>query len=249
MRDVARELDHGGDAEGAAARAAALDPTAARPWRTFGRWLAARGQVGPAANAYGRAALAPSAIAWSAAAVRPRLLLDAGRSEEAEAAWRELKAPRTDEIRLGEFDYGAIRGFHHPRGIDPRLVAHRREITRYRPEDGATPPPGLHRWSRGTAFLRLRPTVNAATYTVRLALGSPFPSPRQSPTVEVRVGDGPAQRLRLEREVREYVVEGKAGPDGVLEVRLDAPTWGRAGEPAGQGVRVEAMRVEPKTAP
>lgn len=269
LGEARRALDRGEDAEGAAARAAALDPTAARPWRTFGRWLAARDRAAQAEAAYTRAAGSPSGFPWTTVAVRPRLLLDAGRPEEAEAAlrkahllswdvdpwlllevaWRELPAPRTDEIRLGAFDYGAVRGFHHPRGIDPKLVGHRREITKYRPEDGGEPPPGLHRWSRGTAFLRLRPTVKAATYTIRLALGSPFPSPLSNPTVEVRVGDGPAQRPRLEREVREYVTEGRSGLDGVLSVRLDAPTWGRAGEPAGQGVRVEWLRVEPKAPP
>ena len=32
-----------------------------------------------------------------------------------EAAWRELPPPRTDEIRVGGDDYGAVRGFFHPR--------------------------------------------------------------------------------------------------------------------------------------
>jgi hypothetical protein len=75
-------------------------------------------------------------------------------------------------------------------------------------------------------------------------MGSPFPSRLDNPEVEVRIGDGPGQRMKLDPELRDYRFEGKAGPDGVVLVRLDAPTWARTGEPADQGVRVDAMRVE-----
>jgi hypothetical protein len=250
-----------------AEEAAALDPTAARPWRTFGRWLAARDHSAEAEIAYARAAASPTAFGWTSASVRPRLLLDAGRTEEAEAAlrtahvlswdvdpwilleaaWRELNAPRADEVRLGSFDYGAVRGFHHPRGIDPKLVRHRREIRDYNAAGGSVPPPGLHRWSGKAAYLRLRPLRSAALYTVTLGMGSPFPSPVPSPTVEVCINGGVAQRATLSPEIREYRFDAVARPDGLVLVRLNAPTWGRFGEPADQGVRVELLRVDPKT--
>ncbi len=175
--------------------------TTARPWRTFGRWLAARDLAGPAEAAYTHAAESKSAFPWTSVAVRPRLLADAGRTEETEAAlrkahllswdvdpwllleaaWRELPAPRADAIELAGLDYGAVRGFHHPRGIDPTLIGHRREITLYRAKDGPVPPPGPHRWTRATAFLRLRPTVSAPVYRVTLVMGSPFPLPSRTP--------------------------------------------------------------------
>jgi len=248
-----------------AERAAALDPDAARPWRTLGRWLAARDLAGPAADANERATRARRAVAWPNAAVRPRLLQDAGRTADAEAAlrealvlswdidpwmllevaWHDLPPPRTDEVRVGAFDYGAVRGFFHPRGLYPRLVEHRREVRRYDPDDGPVPPPGPHRWSRGTAWLRLRPTQPAPSYTVVLSMGSPFPSRRPDPEVLVRINEGEARRVQLGPEVREYRFEAQAARDGVVRVRLDAPTWGRTGEPADQGVRVESFRVEP----
>ena len=249
----------------AAERAAALDPKSARPWRTFARLLAARDLAGPAADAYDRAALARRALAWPNAAVRPRLLQDAGRIVDAEkalrdalvlswdidpwmlleVAWHELPPPRTDEVRVGALDYGAVRGFLHPRGLEPQLIAHRREIRFYDPDDGPVPPPGPHRWSRGTAWLRLRPTQPAATYSVVLSMGSPLPSRRPDPEVVVRINGGDARRVQLGPEVREYRFEAQAARDGVVLVRLDAPTWGRTREPADQGVRVELLRVEP----
>jgi hypothetical protein len=251
-------------ARAAVVAAASHDPDAARPWRTFGRWLAARDLAEPAAAAYEQATRGRWAIEWPSAAVRPSLLLRAGHDSEAQAAlpvthrlswdvdpwlllevaWQELPAPRTDEVRLGSFDYGAVRGFYHPRGIDPDLTRHRREVRRYVAGEGPVPPPGLHRWSRGTAWLRLRPLRAARSYAVVLTMGSPFPSRLDNPEVEVRIGDGPGQRMKLDPELRDYRFEGKAGPDGVVLVRLDAPTWARTGEPADQGVRVDAMRVE-----
>jgi hypothetical protein len=252
-------------ASAAAERAAALDPESPRPWRTFARLLAVRDLAGPAVDAYDRAALSRRALAWPNAAVRPRLLHDAVRIADAEkalrealvlswdidpwmlleVAWHELPPPRTDEVRVGALDYGAVRGFLHPRGLEPELIAHRREIRRYDPDDGPVPPPGPHRWSRGTAWLRLRPPQPAATYSVVLSMGSPFPSRRPDPEVAVRINGGDTHRVRLGPEVREYRFETEAARDGVVRVRLDTPTWGRTGEPADQGVRVELFRVEP----
>ncbi len=201
-------------------------------------------------------------------AVRPRLLADAGRTEETEAAlrkahllswdvdpwllleaaWRELPAPRADAIELAGLDYGAVRGFHHPRGIDPTLIGHRREITLYRAKDGPVPPPGPHRWTRATAFLRLRPTVSAPVYRVTLVMGSPFPSPLANPEVVVTVGDR-QERVVLGRELRAFRSRARPTREVYCCVQLDAPTWGRAGEPAGQGVRVDSLRAEPLQAP
>ena len=234
-----------------AEKAAALDPESARPWRTLGRWLAARDLASPAADAYERAARARRAVAWPNAAVRPRLLLDAGRTADVEAAlrealvlswdidpwmllevaWHDLPPPRTDEVRVGVLDYGAVRGFFHPRGLEPRLVAHRREVRRYDPDDGPVPPPGSHRWSRGTAWLRLRPTQPAAAYAVVLSMGSPFPSRRPDPEVVVRINGGEARRVQLGPEVREYRFEAPAARDGVVRLRLDAPTWAGPASP------------------
>jgi hypothetical protein len=76
-------------------------------------------------------------------------------------------------------------------------------------------------------------------------MGSPFPSRRPDPEVLVRINEGEARRVQLGPEVREYRFEAQAARDGVVRVRLDAPTWGRTGEPADQGVRVESFRVEP----
>lgn len=269
LRSVPAALDPGElAAAGLAAEAAAsLDPQAARPWRTFGRWLAARDLSAEAVSAYERASRSPSAFGWTSAAVLPRLLLESGRPSDAEAAlrtahvlswdvdpwllleeaWRELPPPRADEIQLGGFDYGAARGFHHPRGIDPALVRHRREIRNYSAGDGPVPPPGLHRWSRGTAFLRLRPARTAGAYTLTLAMGSPFPSPIGHPTVAVSINGSPAQSVRLEPEMREYRFDAAAARDSVVQVRLDCPTWSRVGEPTDQGVRVDFLRVRPRS--
>ena len=79
-----------------------------------------------------------------------------------EAAWRELPAPRADEVVLGGgADYGAVRGFLHPRGGDPAVSRHRLEWNRYERIGGPQPPPGTHRWSRHRAWLRLVPASAA----------------------------------------------------------------------------------------
>jgi hypothetical protein len=246
-------------AESAAARA----PLSPRPWLTYARELLAARHAPEALAAYRRA----DALAAryedeniTARVALPRLLRDAGLTEEAdrmlkaaqlaswrgdpwlvlEAAWRELPAPRTDEVRVGEDDYAAVRGFYHPRPA-PQIGL---EWRRYGGGEGA-PPPGPHRWTRARAWLRLEPVTRAPAYQVTLAMGSPFPSPLQSPEVVVTIGDEPGRTVKLGREVRDYTLRAAAGPDGVLRVRLDAPTWNRPGEPAEQGVRVERLAVSP----
>jgi hypothetical protein len=167
-----------------------------------------------------------------------------------EIAWRELPAPRADEIVLGGGDdYGAVRGFLHPRGGDPKLSRHRLEWNKYEQLGGPQPPPGTHRWSRHRAWLRLLPATAAPAYDVTLWMGSPFPSPLASPEVAVRIGSGEQSRIRLDREVKPYRLHAVVPAGRPLVVRLDTPTWSRAGEPADQGVRVDRMTVMPARAP
>jgi hypothetical protein len=175
--------------------------------------------------------------------VRPALLAAAGRTadvvpaiEEAnafswnvdpwlalEVAWRELPAPITDEIRLGAGDYGAARGFSNPlRG---------------------------YRWTRHRAWLRLRPAAAAASYEITLWMGSPEPSPVATPMVRVRTGDGQESRFTLSRAIAPFLVRAAPDADGVVTVRLDAPTWNRLREPAEQGIAVERLTVTPVSVP
>jgi len=136
-----------------------------------------------------------------------------------EVAWRELPPPREDAVLLARNDYGAARGF-------------------YLPDRG-------QRWSRGRAWLRLRPSTPSAAYDVELAMGSPEPSPFAAPVVEVRVGDGPARPVTLARAMGAFTFRAPAPPDGVLRVELRAPVWSRTGQSADQGIRVESLRVRP----
>jgi len=222
----------------AAFTSAGRDPEAARPWLTYGRWLARAGRTAEAIEAYQRAAMRRPGH-WTPRLVLPRLLRDAGRRHEAdellpeanqlswnadpwlalEIAWRELPPPRTDEILLARDDYGAVRGFLHPRND--------------------------HRWTRRRAWLRLVPVTAAPSYDVTLAMGSPDPSPYPSPTVRVRAGAGPAVSFTLAPEVRTYTFRAAAPAAGPLLVEIEAPTWNRAGWPAEQGVRVDRMTVTP----
>jgi hypothetical protein len=55
--------------------------------------------------------------------------------------------------------------------------------------------------------------------------------------------------VTLDAEVRDHRLEASAASNGVVLVRLDAPTWSRAGEAAEQGVRVEGLRVVPHDEP
>jgi hypothetical protein len=238
----AKDAIAAGDLEAARARvlrAAAADPVSSRPWLTYGRWLAQARRPAEALAAYEEAAK-PRPWLWVPKLVRPRLLLDAGRGDEVaaaveranavawaadpwlalEAAWRELPAPRTAEIRLGWDDHGAARDFLHP------------HQDRYR-------------WSRGRATLRLVPPEPAAAYDVTLDLASPPPSPLERPVVRARARGGAEAVFTLDRQVRSYTWRTPAPPGPELVVELRAPTWNRAGSFADQGVVVTRMTVAP----
>jgi hypothetical protein len=246
-----------------AADAAVRAPRSPRPWFTLGRRLAHAGHAEAALVAYehGQPLAAPDN--WSARMARPQLLRAAGRPEadaalvEArttswnndpwlalETAWRELPAPRTDEIRVGEDDYGAVRGFLYPRGGDPTLAARRLEWNRYDWMGNVLPPDGSHRWSRHRAWLRLRPTMAAPRYVATVWMSVAFPSTLAKADVSVR-SLGRVDRLTIDREIRPYEFTVAPDADGVVLLRLDAPTWCRSGEPAEQGVRVDRLTVRP----
>jgi len=245
-----------------AAEASSHAPLSPRPWLTYGRALLDAGKPADALAAYQEAdrRAAHYDESWVARAALPRLLRDAGRQDEAdqalsaaqilswrgdpwlvlEAAWRELPPPRTDEIRVGGDDYGAVRGFYHPRPAPEVGFAWARYSG-----DGPAPPPGPHRWTRQRAWLRLVPATQAPAYTVTIEMGSPFPSPLEAPQIEVRLNDRVAPRLRLNREIRSYSFPVTLPAGALLVVRIDAPTWSKPGEPAEQGVRIDSLRVEP----
>jgi hypothetical protein len=248
-----------------AAAAASRAPDSARPWNLHARRLAAAGRPAEAVAAYDRArALARQGLT-PAALARPRLLREAGRPAEAdaalralhllswnadpwivlEAAWRELPPPRADAVQLAGDDYGAARGFFHPRGLDPALTRHRLEWTDHARRGGPRPPEGLHRWTRHRAWVRLLPTQPASAYDVTLEVGSPFPSPLSAPEVTVRVNGGPPRRFTLGAAIAPYTVRAAAVPGQPVTVQIDAPTWCRYGEPADQGVRVDRVSVAP----
>lgn len=229
-----------GDAAAAAAvveAAAERHPASAIAWLRYAEWLAARGQPEAALDAFDRV-LARFPGHPTVRVVRPRLLADAGREEEAaqaledahqvslsldawialENAWRLLPPPRTDEIRVGAADYGAVRGFFDPRGS--------------------------HRWTRGRAWLRLVPATPASVHELTLEMGSPEPSPLASPRVRVRIVGGDASEVVLDRTVRRYTFRASSAGAPIL-VEIETPTWLRAGQPADQGIRVDRMSVRP----
>ncbi|HEV8255166.1 MAG TPA: hypothetical protein VGQ78_10435 [Vicinamibacteria bacterium] len=219
-------------AETYAYAAASYDRVSARPWLTYGRWLAHAGRSEEAARAYQRAAERRPYV-WQPILVLPRLLAESGRLDESlaalheanalswsvdpwralEVAWRELPPPRTDTLLLARGDYGAVRGF-------------------YRPERD-------HRWSRGRAWLRVIPLEPAREYAVTLEMSCPDPAPWHQPIV--RIGD---RSFRLDADSRPYTVR-VAPENGVVLIELRAPTWSRFGQPLEQGVRVGRMHVEP----
>ena len=162
-----------------------------------------------------------------------------------EIAWRELPPPRGEEILLARGDYGAVRGFLHPRGTDPGVSAHRLEWNKYERLGEVLPPPGGHRWSRHRAWLRLVPKTQAPAYELTLEMGAPFPSTLVSPKVRVRVDGGAATAFTLTNEIRPYTFRAPATVGAPLLVQLDAPTWCLTGEPAEQGVRVDRLSVRP----
>jgi hypothetical protein len=246
------------ESRGLAAAAAARDPRSPRPWLDYGRRLGWRGHSAEAAEAYRTALPLASFANWRPVIGLSRYDTDRARWIERidraswdadpwlvlEAAWQELPPPVADEVLLARGDHGAVRGFLHPRGGDPEVSAHRQEWARYEPP-GEVPPPGPHRWSRHRAWLRLQPTVAAAAYDVTVEMGSPFPSTLTAPVVAARGNDGIEHRFTLTREVRPYSFRVAVGAGQPLLVQLDAPTWGRIGEPADQGVRVDRMSVRP----
>jgi tetratricopeptide (TPR) repeat protein len=241
------------------------NPRSARPWLAAGRELWRDGKLPQAAAAYERAASLSTPANWTARLVLPRLLSEAGRADDAaqalavadalswdadpwlalEVAWREMPPPRTDGIVVGGGDYGAVRGFYHPRGGDPRRLKRLLGWNRYDRPGEEAPPPGPHRWTRARAWLRLVPLERAAAYDVTLVMGSPFPSTLASPAVAVRVDGQEARRFTLDRELRPYTVRAMPRPGEAIVVRLDSPTWCRLGEPADQGVRVDSLSVAP----
>jgi 4-amino-4-deoxy-L-arabinose transferase-like glycosyltransferase len=251
-------------AEQVAVAAAARTPDSPRPWNVHAQRLARAGHPAEAVAAYDRAALV-ARQSWSPALARPRLLRESGRLDDADAAlraahllswnadpwlaleiaWRELPPPHADEVRLGEDDYGAVRGFFHPRGLDPKLTRHRLEWTRYDLKGGPQPPPGRHRWTRHRAWVRLVPTEPATAYDVTIEMGSPFPSPVTDPEVTVRLNGGARHRLKLGDSLQPYSVRTELTSGQPLLVQIDAPTWIRHGEPAEQGVRVDRVSVAP----
>jgi hypothetical protein len=267
LRPAFQAVDRGdlAEADQLATQAAGIDPRSPRPWQDYGRHLVLSGHVVEAAAAYKRADGLAGPGNWRSVVALPLLLQEAGHEDAPnalrradllswntdpwlvlEAAWRELPPPVTNEIRVGDGDYGAVRGFLHPRGLDPRISAPRLEWAKY--DEGAVPP-GTHRWSRAHAWLRLRPPQPAAAYEVTLYMGVPFPSTLQSPTVllqadSVRGTGSPAvARFVLTDEVHPYVLRLTVPAGEPLLVSLSAPTWSRVGEPADQGVRVDRLTV------
>jgi hypothetical protein len=214
------------------------DPDSARPWLRYGRVLARHGDPAAALDAY-ETARGRRAHVWVPVVVRPALLAAAGRTADVadavaeanafswnvdpwlalEVAWRDLPAPVTDEVRLAAGDYGAARGFSNAL------------------RDG--------RWTRHRAWLRARPATAAPAYEVTLWMGSPAPSPHETPVVRVTTPDGQESRFTLSRAVAPFRLRAVPDAGGVVTLRIDAPTWNRLREPAEQGVLVERMTVTP----
>lgn len=161
-----------------------------------------------------------------------------------EVAWARLPAPRVDEIEVGGLDYGAVRGFLHPRG-SPGVGQGRTWTDRDR-EDGLQVPRGVHRWSRARAWLRLVPVTPAAAYDATLWLGVPPPG-RLTPGSHARFLSGASEVVcELTESVAPCRLRVPApAPGQPLLFELLAPVWNRAGEPADQGVRVERLKLTP----
>jgi hypothetical protein len=89
------------------------------------------------------------------------------------------------------------------------------------------------------------PDDGAPAHELTLVMGSPFPSPLSSPTVEVRVNDGPPIRFPLSAEVKAYTSRIETPPGQPVLIEIASPTWCRAGEPADQGVRLDRVVLAP----
>jgi len=135
-----------------------------------------------------------------------------------EVAWRELPPPVGDEVVLPRDEHGAARGLVHPRGST--------------------------RWTGRRAWLRLEPATPASAYDVTLQLAAPEPAP-ETPSVEVRVLNGPAARFTLERGFRPYVLRVPAAAARPLQVEIRAPVWLKPGLMAELGVAIAGMTVTP----
>ena len=246
-----------------AEQAAARAPRSPRPWFDLGQALDGHGDAAGALAAYVKGDPRATPANWRGLLARARLLplLEGGdgaaralrQADRAswdvdpwlvlEIAWRELPPPRTDEVLLARNDYGAVRGMFHPRGID---AADDRSSQWARYEEGGSPPPGPHRWTRGRAWVRLLPTAAAAAYDVTVEMGSPFPSPNSAPVVMVRGNDGVAHAQALTAAVQPYTFRvGGVRSGEPLVLRFDSPVWSRAGEPADQGIRIDRVSVRP----
>jgi len=264
----AREAIARGDlteADRLAASAALRDPRSPRPRFDHARNMYVAGHPAESLAAYERGASLASLFNWRADVARPRLLSELGRGDEAaeaqrrlddiswgadpwlvqEAAWAELPAARADVVRLGDGDYGFVRGFFHPRGGDPSLLLKRLEWNHYDDTGRPQPPPGTHRWTRGRAWLRVVPPDPAPAHELTLVMGSPFPSPVPSPTISVRVDGAAPHRFTLSTEVKAYTLRIETPPGRAVLIRIDAPTWCRAGEPADQGIRIDRAVLSP----
>jgi hypothetical protein len=238
----ARDAVARGDLEAARAsvlRAAAAAPGSAGPWLAYGEWLARARRPDESLAAFAEAGRLKPWL-WVPRLVPPRLLEEAGRPAEVpaavqqsnrlawaadpwlalEAAWRVLPAPRTWQVRMGWDDHGAAQDFLHP------------HQDRYR-------------WSRGRSRLRLQLPEAAPAYDLTLQMGSPLPSPLESPRVHVKVRGGAEAWFTLDRAVRPYTVRTPAPARGELLVEIESPTWSRSDSFADQGVRVDGMTVAP----
>ena len=253
------------EADRLAAAAALRDPRSPRPWLDHARNLSVAGHPAESLAAYERGASLASLSNWRADVARPRLLRELGRDAEAaeaqyrldqiswaadpwlvqEVAWTELPVARGDEVRLGDGDYGLVRGFSHPRGGDPRLLRSRLEWNHYDDPGRPQPPPGPHRWTHARAWVRLIPVDPAPSHELALVMGSPFPSPIPSPTISVRINGAPPQRFTLSPEMKTYTLSIQTPAGRPVLIRIDAPTWCRAGEPADQGIRLDRVVLSP----
>jgi hypothetical protein len=265
MAGARRALERGspGEAWSIAEAAAARAPSSARPWYSLGKALHFAGDLPGALAAYAKGDPRGVFANWRGLLGRARLvpMVEGGQSGLAavraadrtswqtdpwlvlEMAWRELPPPRTDEVLLARNDYGAVRGFFHPRGLDPDAVGRSPLWYDYA---GAPqqPPPGPHRWTRGRAWVRLLPATAASVYDVTIDMGSPFPSPNASPAVTVRAQDSVAHEVTLTGQIQPYTFRVAAPAAGEpLLLRLESPVWSRLGEPADQGVRVDRVSV------
>ncbi|HEV7500216.1 MAG TPA: hypothetical protein VGQ33_09450, partial [Vicinamibacteria bacterium] len=270
MRGSLRAVEAGATDEAwrSAERAAAASPYSARAWYDLGRALDFRGDFAGSRAAYAKGDPRAIFVNWRGMFARARLipLLEGPNATDAEravrqvdrtswdtdpwlvleTAWDELPPPHADEVLLARNDYGAVRGFYHPRGIDPEVAANHTLWTRYDSLTGPTPPLGPHRWTRAHAWIRLVPTQPAAAYDVTIEMGSPFPSPLATPSVTVRGNDGVAHEQTLTAAIAPYTFRiGGVTSGAALLIRIDSPVWTRIGEPADQGVRVDRVSVRP----